>query len=101
MVTIDTSKCTGCGGCIDLCPVIAISMINRIILLNIATTTLHEARLEAPGRNTQQLSDHLNETAGWSSAVSKAIRSALTNGSWLTTLSASSLVTALTMIMPP
>ena len=34
MVTIDTNKCTGCGGCIDLCPVIAISMINDLVVVN-------------------------------------------------------------------
>ena len=34
MVTIDSNKCTGCGGCIDLCPVIAISMINDVVTIN-------------------------------------------------------------------
>jgi len=34
MVKIDTSKCTGCGGCIDLCPVIAISMIDDVVNVN-------------------------------------------------------------------
>ncbi len=34
MVTIDKDKCTGCGGCIDLCPEIAISMINDIVTVN-------------------------------------------------------------------
>jgi len=34
MVKIDTSKCTGCGGCIDLCPVIAISMIDDVVTVN-------------------------------------------------------------------
>jgi NAD-dependent dihydropyrimidine dehydrogenase PreA subunit len=34
MVTIDTSKCVACGGCIDLCPVIAISMINDIVTID-------------------------------------------------------------------
>ncbi len=28
MVTISTDVCTGCGGCIDLCPAIAISMVD-------------------------------------------------------------------------
>ena len=26
MIKIDRDKCVGCGGCIDLCPMIAISM---------------------------------------------------------------------------
>jgi electron transfer flavoprotein alpha subunit len=34
MVTNDTNKCTGCGGCIDLCPVIAISMINDVVTID-------------------------------------------------------------------
>lgn len=34
MVRIETSKCTGCGGCIDLCPAIAISMINDVVTIN-------------------------------------------------------------------
>lgn len=34
MITIDTSKCVACGGCIDLCPVIAISMINDIVTID-------------------------------------------------------------------
>jgi ferredoxin len=34
MVTIDPTKCTGCGGCIDLCPQIAISMINDVVTVN-------------------------------------------------------------------
>ncbi len=34
MVKIDSSKCKGCGGCIDLCPVIAISMINDVVTIN-------------------------------------------------------------------
>ena len=34
MVTIDTTKCTGCGGCIDLCPVIAISLIDDVACVN-------------------------------------------------------------------
>ena len=31
MIKIDTEKCTGCGGCIDLCPQIAIAMINDVV----------------------------------------------------------------------
>jgi len=27
MIKIDLDKCVGCGGCIDLCPMIAISMV--------------------------------------------------------------------------
>jgi ferredoxin len=34
MTKIDTNKCTGCGGCIDLCPEIAISMINDVVTVN-------------------------------------------------------------------
>jgi len=34
MVTIDTTICTGCGGCIDLCPAIAISMIKDVVTIN-------------------------------------------------------------------
>jgi len=34
MIKIDTEKCTGCGGCIDLCPEIAISMINDVVTVN-------------------------------------------------------------------
>jgi len=34
MVKIDSNKCTGCGGCVDLCPVIAISMINDVVTIN-------------------------------------------------------------------
>lgn len=34
MTKIDTNKCTGCGGCIDLCPAIAISMINDVVIAN-------------------------------------------------------------------
>jgi Fe-S-cluster-containing hydrogenase component 2 len=29
MITIDSAKCVGCGGCIDLCPEIAIAMIDN------------------------------------------------------------------------
>jgi ferredoxin len=28
MVKINTDVCTGCGGCIDLCPAIALSMVD-------------------------------------------------------------------------
>ena len=34
MVVIDTEKCVGCGGCIDLCPTIAISMINDVVTID-------------------------------------------------------------------
>ncbi len=35
MIKIDTDVCTTCGGCIDLCPAIAISMINdRVVIDN-------------------------------------------------------------------
>ena len=34
MIKIDQDKCTGCGGCIDLCPVIAISMIDDKVLID-------------------------------------------------------------------
>lgn len=34
MITIDTEKCTGCGGCIDLCPTIAISMVNDVATID-------------------------------------------------------------------
>ena len=34
MVRIDAEKCTRCGGCIDLCPVIAISMINDVVTVD-------------------------------------------------------------------
>ena len=34
MVKIDTEKCTGCGGCIDLCPQIAISMIDDVVTVD-------------------------------------------------------------------
>ncbi|MEE8382552.1 MAG: 4Fe-4S dicluster domain-containing protein [Thermodesulfobacteriota bacterium] len=40
MARIDTEKCLGCGGCIDLCPAIAISMINDVVLID-----------EKPGRS--------------------------------------------------
>ena len=34
MVKIDSEKCVGCGGCIDLCPSIAISMIDDIVIID-------------------------------------------------------------------
>lgn len=34
MVSIDTNKCVACGGCIDLCPVVAISMINDTVTID-------------------------------------------------------------------
>jgi ferredoxin len=33
-VSIDIEKCLGCGGCIDLCPAIAISMINDVVTID-------------------------------------------------------------------
>ena len=34
MVMIDAEKCARCGGCIDLCPVIAIRMINDVVTVD-------------------------------------------------------------------
>jgi Fe-S-cluster-containing hydrogenase component 2 len=34
MVVIDAEKCVGCGGCVDLCPAIAISMINDVVTID-------------------------------------------------------------------
>ncbi len=34
MAKIDTTKCIGCGGCIDLCPVIAIAMIHDVVTID-------------------------------------------------------------------
>jgi len=34
MVAIDKEKCTGCGGCIDLCSEIAISLVNDVAVVN-------------------------------------------------------------------
>lgn len=28
MIKVERNTCVGCGGCIDLCPMIAISMVN-------------------------------------------------------------------------
>ena len=28
MIKVDVDKCVGCGGCIDLCPATAISLVN-------------------------------------------------------------------------
>jgi NAD-dependent dihydropyrimidine dehydrogenase PreA subunit len=39
MIKIDTEKCTGCGGCIDLCPQIAIAMINDVVTIDEETCT--------------------------------------------------------------
>lgn len=34
MVKIDENKCTGCGGCIDLCPPIAVSLVKDVAVVN-------------------------------------------------------------------
>jgi ferredoxin len=34
MVKIDSNKCVGCGGCIDLCPSIAISMVDDLVIID-------------------------------------------------------------------
>lgn len=34
MISIDSSKCVSCGGCIDLCPAIAISMIDDLVVID-------------------------------------------------------------------
>jgi ferredoxin len=34
VVKINSDVCTGCGGCIDLCPAIAISMVNDMVVVN-------------------------------------------------------------------
>ena len=34
MTKIDITKCVGCGGCIDLCPVMAISMVNDVVTID-------------------------------------------------------------------
>ncbi len=39
MIKINTDICTACGGCIDLCPTIAISMINDQVVIDPETCT--------------------------------------------------------------
>ena len=34
MVKIDENKCTACGGCIDLCPPIAVSLVKDVAVIN-------------------------------------------------------------------
>jgi len=34
MIRINTDKCTGCGGCIDFCPVTAINMIDDVVVID-------------------------------------------------------------------
>jgi ferredoxin len=34
MIKIEETKCTACGGCIDLCPPIAVSLVNDIAVIN-------------------------------------------------------------------
>lgn len=34
MAAISTTKCLGCGGCIDLCPAIAIAMIDDVVTID-------------------------------------------------------------------
>jgi Fe-S-cluster-containing hydrogenase component 2 len=34
MVKINSDKCVGCGGCIDLCPSIAISMVDDLVIID-------------------------------------------------------------------
>ena len=34
MVKIDSDKCVACGGCIDLCPAIAISMVDDLVIID-------------------------------------------------------------------
>jgi len=34
MVKVDRDKCVGCGGCIDLCPMIAISMVKDMAMID-------------------------------------------------------------------
>ena len=34
MVNINRDVCTGCGGCIDLCPAIALSMVDDKVQVN-------------------------------------------------------------------
>ena len=39
MVKINSDLCVACGGCIDLCPAIAISMVNDMVVVNNDTCT--------------------------------------------------------------
>ena len=39
MVKINSDLCTVCGGCIDLCPTIALSMVNDVVVVNNDTCT--------------------------------------------------------------
>ena len=39
MIKINRDVCTGCGGCIDLCPVMAISMVDDKPLVDNETCT--------------------------------------------------------------
>lgn len=34
MITIDYTSCTSCAACIDLCPVIAMSLVNDLVRIN-------------------------------------------------------------------
>lgn len=34
MITINAEKCTGCGGCVELCPQIAIFMIDDVVTVD-------------------------------------------------------------------
>jgi ferredoxin len=34
MVKIDENKCTACGGCIDLCPPIAVGLVKDVAVIN-------------------------------------------------------------------
>jgi len=39
MIAINTEKCVSCGGCIDLCPTIAISMVDDVVTVDSGTCT--------------------------------------------------------------
>jgi NAD-dependent dihydropyrimidine dehydrogenase PreA subunit len=39
MIAISTEKCVSCGGCIDLCPAIAISMVDDVVTIDSETCT--------------------------------------------------------------
>ena len=39
MVKINSDLCVACGGCIDLCPAIAISMVDDMVVVNNDTCT--------------------------------------------------------------